>query len=242
MENIKKKVDVRLKQFKGAIYEQFICEHLKKTYKECWLWKDVPYTELFKAKLITGRKIFNLKYNNKYHKNVHDFGIDIIIKEEDKYIFVQCKNYCEDSYVSFEKLKTYISIMQNHKDKKGMLFYTCKITCNLENNLNKLNIECINKKFNNLIDIQLKLNNYEDEQYDNLYTEQKEENKKIIENINKLNNFIIANNKIPEFYTDDPENNNLYDFIRMQEKKCTDKNYIHYDKWIKLKNKYNELF
>jgi superfamily II DNA or RNA helicase/phage anti-repressor protein len=71
----------------GTSYEYFVLEKLKSNYDNVWHWKDFPEELLYKLKIIDDYEIYS-KYRN-------DLGADLVALKDDKYYFIQCKNYSE---------------------------------------------------------------------------------------------------------------------------------------------------
>jgi hypothetical protein len=267
-------IDVKIKKYKGQKYEEYIKNYIILTENiQCWLWKDIPKNELINSKLVTDKKyneivnyISELKNgqikDKNYYKHIinsnqrnpiFDFGVDILAKKNNEYIFIQCKN--KETNIFNSTIKSFNYIMIKHPNINGRLYYSndSKMT-----NINKLkNIEYINLSYNDL-----KLNKFINEfTYDvytdkylveklkyeyhqqkykesiELYVHLKKKNTCILKDnndylysdlkwqyiFNELDNYIKLNNKLPDHY------DIIYDKI---------KNFINYnDKTI---NKYTE--
>lgn len=133
---------------KGQRYERYINKLLNcdNNTKISYLWKDVPNQVLFDAELITNynvhrlnmklRKNNNNNNNKDYNDNeqncnpLHDFGVDIIqITKTNEIIFVQCKDYTNTLVVS--NLSGFFLIMLEHRNKKGIIYHTNKLSKNI---------------------------------------------------------------------------------------------------------------
>jgi predicted helicase len=116
-----------MNKLKGNCYEYYILNYMHKlnineNYK-IWLWKNVPLIELYKAKIISFdqlEKFANKKYKNK--NPISDFGIDILLKKNNEYIFIQCKNHIGS--INYHHLSGFFMMMTVHSNVKGIVYYT----------------------------------------------------------------------------------------------------------------------
>jgi len=141
------KLNCYLNFYKGDKYEEYICEYLsKQPNNKAWLWKDVPVIELKNAKLITEEQF--KKLDTTEINTISDYGIDIVVKNNNKYIFVQCKNFSKCVYEY--SLYTFLNLMKKYKDTQGIIFYTTKISIKLQMKLmNSKNIKIMHMPFSN---------------------------------------------------------------------------------------------
>lgn len=149
---------------KGTAYELYITEHLNQFENQiAWMWKKTPEKILREIGIINEwnehrlqRKIYKIiQYkilNNEpitEEENIlMDTGVDIILKKDNEYIFIQCKNYSSPFYVDVNHLGGFYSMII-HYEKKGILYYTSKLSSNIKNKKNTNWIEYINKPFEN---------------------------------------------------------------------------------------------
>ena len=95
---------------KGYNYELFINNSLNNLDgNNSWLWSNIPEFELRNATILGDWNEY--RFNRKTLKNsvekenkLIDTGCDILLKQNNKYIIVQCKNYDEKNYVTIEDL------------------------------------------------------------------------------------------------------------------------------------------
>lgn len=133
---------------KGTSYEYYIHDLLNlPTENKAWLWKFVPETNLRESGILGNWNEFRLlKKAYKEENPFIDIGIDILLKKDNDYFIVQCKNYNTNNYVTIDKLAGfYHSIV--HYQLKGMVYYTSKLSTNLLNAKPNNNIEFIKETF-----------------------------------------------------------------------------------------------
>ena len=123
----------QLNSLKGKIYEFIVLKHLKEINNyRCWLWKNVPLFYLLKSNIIIKEQFYYyLSRKNKYRNNpILDIGIDILVKENDNYIFIQCKNH--KNSISYHDLAGYFMMLSIHSNIKGIVYHTSKINRTLK--------------------------------------------------------------------------------------------------------------
>ena len=86
---------------------------------------------MFDANIITNYNIHRLnRKNNKNINPLHDFGVDIIQRtKDDKFVFVQCKNY--KNALTVDCLGSFFLVMLTHPDKTGIIYYPNRISRNI---------------------------------------------------------------------------------------------------------------
>lgn len=99
----------------GDNYENYILNLLKKQYEFVWLWKDVPESILFDELIISDYQ--------SYLCLKRDIGIDILVKDKDSYIYVQCKNYSNNS-ICIHDLSGYLAFKIKYPTKTTKLYYS----------------------------------------------------------------------------------------------------------------------
>ena len=129
-------------KIKGDLYEKYIRKLLSPISKQVWLWKDIPEKHLLKAGLIHDLNEHRLERKRKHlrkeecENKLEDTGIDILQLKDKEYIFIQCKNY--KNTVRVEDLAGFWLMMLNHQDKKGVVYYTSRLSIHItENAINK---------------------------------------------------------------------------------------------------------
>lgn len=242
-------LEAKLKKFSGDTYEKYVLNHLIEQKKEAYLWLEIPLNILLEARLISDKD-----YNNQLKKEKRtysDEGIDILIKEDNKFIYVQCKNHrkniCTSNLFSYHKL---MDIVKDITDIKGIVYSGSKIGKKL---LKRSNVEYIHLEYNNI-----EYENYKKEAIYNIWN-----NQNIIQEIkNKYNKILIKINIIDdpnlygenkwEYYIQELEsyidtykklpndNQNLMKFICYQQQYCNKDNYNKKNEWAIFINKYKE--
>lgn len=151
---------------KGTIYENFINNLLNKE-NISWKWKDIPEYDLRNAEILGdwneyryNRKLLRIGENK---NNMIDLGCDILLKKNNKYYIVQCKNYQANNYVTVDQLAGFF-MMCHIYNLPGILYYTSKlsknITCHksterfqyIKQDLDNNDIISNNNSYSNLID------------------------------------------------------------------------------------------
>ena len=121
---------------KGYIYELFINNSLNNLNgNNSWLWSNIPEFELRNCDILGDWNEY--RFNRKTLKNcvekenrLIDTGCDILLKQNNKYIIVQCKNYDEKNYVTIEDLAGFF-MMTKLYNLDGIVYYTSKLSHNL---------------------------------------------------------------------------------------------------------------
>ena len=114
---------------KGTKYEIFIRDFLKNdnTNNIAWLWKDIPESHLRKINILGNWNEFRLfrkqiKETEKKENILIDTGCDILLKNNDKYTIIQCKNYTNNN-ITIECLAGFYMTLC-HYDLNGIVYYT----------------------------------------------------------------------------------------------------------------------
>ena len=138
---------------KGDLYEKYIYYHLLETntYKNVWMWKNVPEYELLKsgimdnwnkARLIRKKEMSETSDDNRLPDFATDlFSIETYINdtgnETNKYSIIQCKNYDDTRKLRPEHLGTFYFMMYRYsKFVNGLVFHTNDLCENLINHTN----------------------------------------------------------------------------------------------------------
>ena len=69
----------------GFSYEYYVLDNIKNEYDKVWHWKDFPEKLLYDNNIIKDYTTF-CKYR-------YDMGADLVAFKDNKYYFVQCKNF-----------------------------------------------------------------------------------------------------------------------------------------------------
>ena len=121
----------------GDSYEIFICDAIKNDFDKVWLWKDTPESILFELNIIRNYDIF-CKYR-------YDIGADLVAKKDDKYYFIQCKNFKET--ILMENLAGFYYLLHEY-NLNGILYYNGNLSQRVKD-LSTGKIKFINLPFNN---------------------------------------------------------------------------------------------
>ena len=121
----------------GFTYEYYVLEQIKNDYDKVWHWKDFPEKLMYDNNLIKDYDTF-CKYR-------YDIGADLVALKNDKYYFIQCKNY--NDTILMENLAGFYFLLYEY-NLTGILYYNGKLSQRvLELSTNK--IQFINLPFNN---------------------------------------------------------------------------------------------
>ena len=133
----------------------------------CGHWKDFPEKLMYENNLIKDYDTFS-KYR-------YDIGADLVAFKDNKYYFIQCKNY--NDTILMENLAGFYFLLYEY-NLTGVLYYNGKLSqrvLNLSNN----KIQFINLPFNNMtidtidnIKTQLIIRDCQQEAYDKLVDKQ----------------------------------------------------------------------
>ena len=145
-----------LNYIKGIEYEIYINNNLNCIENnKSWLWSNIPELELRDANILGNWNEY--RFNRKFLKNsietekkengLIDTGCDILLKKDNKYYIVQCKNYSEKNYVTIQDLAGFF-MMSKLYDLDGIVFYTSKLSPNLSCQKNCNEIKFIKNTFN----------------------------------------------------------------------------------------------
>ena len=121
----------------GLTYEYFVLEQIKKDYDKVWHWKNFPEKLMYDNNLIKD-------YNN-FCKYRYDIGADLVAMKDNKYYFIQCKNF--NDTILMENLAGFYFLLYEY-NLTGILYYNGKLSqrvLDLSNN----KIQFINFPFNN---------------------------------------------------------------------------------------------
>jgi phage anti-repressor protein len=147
----------------GTAYEYYVLEQIKNDYEKVWHWKDFPEKLMYENNLINNYEI--------YKKYRYDIGADLVAFKDNKYYFIQCKNY--NDTILMENLAGFYFLLYEY-NLTGVLYYNGKLSQRvLDLSTNK--IQFINLPFNNLtidiinnIKIPLIIRDYQQEAYNQL--------------------------------------------------------------------------
>ena len=121
----------------GTEYEYFVLEHIKNIYDKVWHWLDFPEKLLYELNIISDYDKFK-KYRN-------DIGTDLVAFKDNKYYFIQCKNFKETIYID-TLAGFYFLLYENNLN--GILYYNGMLSERLID-LSTKKIPFINLPFNN---------------------------------------------------------------------------------------------
>lgn len=119
-----------MNQIKGLNYEIYIKHFLENETRQSWLWHDIPEFQLRKAGLLGDWNEFRkIKKDNKINGHP-DLGCDVLLKDNENYILVQCKNF-ESNSVTIHHLAGFHAMVL-YFNMEGIVFYTSKISSQLK--------------------------------------------------------------------------------------------------------------
>ena len=121
----------------GDVYELYIQHYIKNNNPniQCFLWSEVPEKDLRNSGLLGDWHEFRLtkkfnkleKLENKKENDFSDFGVDLIVKNENNdYELIQCKNYSSNS-ITPECLAGFLLCVLI-SGKKGYVYYTSRLS------------------------------------------------------------------------------------------------------------------
>lgn len=120
-----------MNQLKGDKYENFIKIYLENDVDKTWLWKDIPEFILKESGLLGDWNKHRLVRKEIKINNIPDLGADILLKKNNKYILVQCKNFDAKNYVNIHHLGGFYSMIA-HYQMDGIVYYTSKLSPNIK--------------------------------------------------------------------------------------------------------------
>jgi superfamily II DNA or RNA helicase len=146
----------------GTKYEYYVLEHIQQNYDKVWHWSKFPEKILYKLNII--------KDYDKFKKYRNDIGADLVAMKDDKYYFIQCKNFKDTIFID-TLAGFYFLLYENNLN--GILYYNGTLSERLVD-LSTGKIPFINLPFNNenIIFNEPKINliprDYQIEAYDKL--------------------------------------------------------------------------
>jgi ERCC4-related helicase len=121
----------------GKTYEYFVLEQIKKDYDKVWHWSDFPEKLMYENNLINDYNVF-CKYR-------YDIGADLVAVKNDKYYFIQCKNF--NNTILMENLAGFYFLLYEY-NLTGVLYYNGNLSQRVID-LSTNKIQFINLPFNN---------------------------------------------------------------------------------------------
>ena len=121
----------------GTAYEYYVLEQIKKEYDKVWHWKDFPEKLMYENNLINNYE--------KFCKYRYDIGADLVAFKDNKYYFIQCKNY--NDTILMENLSGFYFLLYEY-NLTGILYYNGKLSQRVID-LSTNKIQFINLPFNN---------------------------------------------------------------------------------------------
>jgi superfamily II DNA or RNA helicase len=126
------------RQTVGNEYEYYVLEHIRNKYEKVWHWKDFPEKIMYELNLI--------KDYDKFKKYRTDIGSDLVAFKDNKYYFIQCKNFNKDKIFIDTLAGFYFMLYENNLT--GILYYNGNLSERLVD-LSTGKIPFINLPFNN---------------------------------------------------------------------------------------------
>ena len=121
----------------GDSYEYFVLNKIKYQYDQVWHWSKLPEQILYDLNIIRNYDIFS-KYR-------YDIGADLVAIKDDKYYFIQCKNFSET--ILMEHLSGFYFLLHEY-NLNGLLYYNGKLSQRVKD-LSTKKVQFINLPFNN---------------------------------------------------------------------------------------------
>ena len=121
----------------GDSYEYFVLNEIKHQYDQVWHWSKLPEQILYDLNIIRNYDIFS-KYR-------YDIGADLVAIKDDKYYFIQCKNFSET--ILMEHLAGFYFLLHEY-NLNGILYYNGKLSQRVKD-LSTKKVQFINLPFNN---------------------------------------------------------------------------------------------
>jgi superfamily II DNA or RNA helicase len=123
----------------GTEYEYYVLNNIKKDYDKVWHWSNFPEKLMYECNLINDY--------DKFKKYRIDVGADLVALKDNKYYFIQCKNFNDNNSICTEKLAGFYFLLYEYS-LNGVLYYNGKISERLVDLSNK-KVPFINLPFNN---------------------------------------------------------------------------------------------
>ena len=145
----------------GTAYEYYVLEQIKNDYDKVWHWRDFPEKLMYENNLINDY--------DKFCKYRYDIGADLVAFKDNKYYFIQCKNY--NDTILMENLAGFYFLLYEY-NLTGILYYNGKLSQRVID-LSTNKIQFINLPFNNLTIVKEKetpliIRDYQQEAYNQL--------------------------------------------------------------------------
>ena len=121
----------------GDSYEYFVLNEIKNKYDKVWHWSNVPEQILYDLNII--------RYYDIFSKYKYDIGADLVAKKDDKYYFIQCKNFSDT--ILMENLAGFYFLLHEY-NLNGILYYNGKLSQRVRD-LSTKKVEFVNLPFNN---------------------------------------------------------------------------------------------
>ncbi len=121
----------------GFTYEYYVLENIREDYEKVWHWKDFPEKLMYENNLIKNYDIF-CKYR-------YDIGADLVAFKDNKYYFIQCKNF--NDTILMENLAGFYFLLYEY-NLTGILYYNGVLSQRVKD-LSTNKIQFINLPFNN---------------------------------------------------------------------------------------------
>ena len=122
----------------GFTYEYYVLDKIKNEYDKIWHWRDFPEKLLYDNNVIKDYTTF-CKYR-------YDMGADLVAFKDNKYYFIQCKNF-KDNPICINDLGGFYFLLHEY-GLNGILYYNGRLSQRLiELSTNKIGF--VNMTFNN---------------------------------------------------------------------------------------------
>jgi superfamily II DNA or RNA helicase len=125
------------KQEIGTAYEYYVLNNIRSEFDKVWHWSNFPEKLMYENNLINDYDIF-CKYRA-------DVGADLVALKDNKYYFIQCKNFTDT--ILMERLAGFYFLLYEY-NLTGILYYSGTLSERVKN-LSNNKIEFVNLQFNN---------------------------------------------------------------------------------------------
>ena len=122
----------------GFSYEYYVLDQIKNDYDYVWHWRDFPEKLMYENNLINDYEI--------YCKYRYDIGADLVAMKDNKYYFIQCKNF--NDTILMENLAGFYFLLYEY-NLIGVLYYNGILSQRVRD-LSTNKIQFINLPFNNI--------------------------------------------------------------------------------------------
>ena len=139
----------------GDIYEKYISNYLsiENINSINWIWNNIPEEHLINSGIIGEWNQYRINRKLNRINKLPDLGCDILyLNENGEYKLIQCKCYSKNS-ISIDCLAGFNAMMLAYDNLKGIVYYTSKLTSNLQSLKQSYRITYIKKDLENIYNL-----------------------------------------------------------------------------------------